>query len=242
MPVTWWQLWAEIRTDLLSLLVSTAMILSYHLYMAYRVRHNPGYTLRSLMATARSAWTRSIMSTGKDILAVQTLRNSTMAAIFLASTSILLIIGVLTLSGQADKLGSTWNVLNPSGTAMAEVWQFKIVLLLIDLLSAFFFFSLSIRYFNHVGYMINVPLAMGYRTISVEMVTTQLNRAGAFYGYGMRAYYYVVPLLLWLFGPHLMMGATAALVAVMFRFDYVPPPSPAEIAALDPSANKLKVL
>ena len=242
MPTTNLQLWTEIRTDILSLLLSVTLVLGYHIFIAYRVRHNPDYTLKSLMATARSAWTRSIMSSGKDILAVQTLRNSTMAAIFLASTAILLIIGVLTLSGQADKLGNTWNALNPSGTAMVEIWQFKLVLLLIDLLSAFFFFSLSIRYFNHVGYMINVPLAMGYSSISIEMVSAQLNRAGAFYGHGMRSYYYVVPLMLWLFGPYLMVTATVALVLLMFKFDYVPPPSASEIKTLEQPDTKLKAL
>lgn len=47
-------------------------------------------------AMARTAWVERIMQNEDGILAVQTLRNSTLVATFLASTAVLLIIGVLT--------------------------------------------------------------------------------------------------------------------------------------------------
>ena len=97
----------------------------------------------------------------RDILAVQTLRNSTMSASFMASTAVLLIIGVLTLSAQGDKLSGTWHALNFLGRAGAEMWLFKLLMMLFDLLFAFFSFSMSMRMFHHIGYLINVPLDQG---------------------------------------------------------------------------------
>jgi uncharacterized membrane protein len=53
-------------------------------------------------------------------------------------------------------------------------------------------------------------------------VAITLNRAGRFYSIGMRAFYYTVPLVFWLFGPHFMLVATAVLIAVLYRLDRAP--------------------
>jgi len=158
----------------------------------------------------------------KDILAVQTLRNSTMAATFLASTAVLLIMGVLTLTAQGGKLGDIWHALNLLGATHATLWLSKLLLLLLDLFTAFFCFSMSIRIYNHVGYMINVPLSLEHKAISPEHVATHLNRGGAYYSIGMRAFYYTVPLVFWLFDPLLMLISTAALLTLLVRVDRTP--------------------
>jgi len=96
-------------------------------------------------------------NSSKDVLAIQTLRNSTMAATFLASTAVLLILGTLTLSGQGAQFTNTWHGLNVAGTTAPELWVIKLLLFVLDFFVAFFSFSISIRIFNHVGYMINIP-------------------------------------------------------------------------------------
>lgn len=156
------------------------------------------------------------------VLAVQTLRNSTMAATFLASTAVLLIIGVLTLSEQGEKLEVTWHALNMVGAINPMLWMTKLILLLLDLIVAFFSFSMAIRVFNHVGYMINVPVRLNHKMITPAHVATHLNRAGHFYSLGMRAYYLLVPLVFWLFGPHFMLAATLGLLMVLYHLDRAP--------------------
>ena len=207
--------------DLASFVASTALIVSYHLFLRRKIKSNPTYTVQTINAIARAAWVETIMREKKDILAVQTLRNSTMAATFLASTSVLLIIGVLTLS-ESDKMQSSWHALNLFGAKHPELWLVKIICLLLDLFVAFFSFSMSIRIFNHVGYMINVPLELKHRMITPSHVANHLNRAGRFYSIGMRAYYFTVPLVFWLFGPHFMLVSTIALLIVLYRIDRAP--------------------
>jgi uncharacterized membrane protein len=187
-----------------------------------RVKRNPAYTVQQVNVIARTAWVERIMKEKEGILAVQTLRNSTMAATFLASTAVLLIIGVLTLSEQGDKLGSAFHSLNILGSRHAEVWMGKLMFLMLDLFVAFFSFSMSIRVFNHVGYMISVPRGAGHASISPRHVAMHLNRAGRFYSVGMRAYYFLVPLVFWLFGPHLMLLSTVGLIFVLYRIDRAP--------------------
>ncbi|BAN36382.1 hypothetical protein SCD_n02580 [Sulfuricella denitrificans skB26] len=213
---------ASYAADLISFLISVSLVIAYQLYLKYKEAKNPAYTVAAVNVMARSAWVETIMREGKDILAVQTLRNSTMAATFLASTAILLIIGVLTLSGQEARLGSTWHSLNAIGAKHSGLWLAKLLLLLLDLFIAFFSFSMSVRVFNHVGYMINVPVALNHKAISPAHVATHLNRAGMFYHFGMRAYYYIVPIVFWLFGPHFMLIATLGLLIVLYRIDRAP--------------------
>ena len=126
---------------------------------------------------ARAAWVEGVMREGHDILAVQTLRNSTMASTFMASTAILLIIGVLTLSAQADKMSGTWHSINALGQYSADIWLFKLLVMLFDLLFAFFAFCLSIRLYHHIGYQINIPLDLRHEVTQPAHVGAELNRA-----------------------------------------------------------------
>lgn len=209
--------------DISSFLVSVLLIAAYHIFLRYKVRHEPAYTIQAVNRIARTAWVETIMKDDKNaVLAVQTLRNSTMAATFLASTSVLMIIGVLTLSEQGDKLDANWHALNMVGAINPMLWMVKLMLLLLDLFVAFFSFSMAIRVFNHVGYMINVPLGLNHKMITPAHVATHLNRAGRFHSLGMRAYYFLVPLVFWLFGPHFMLVATIGLLLVLYRIDRAP--------------------
>jgi len=207
--------------DFASFVGSASLIIAYHLFIRSKVKKDPAYTVQAINIIARTAWVETIMNERRDILAVQTLRNSTMAATFLASTSVLMIIGILTLS-EGGKLESTWHVLNIVGATPPELWLIKLICLLLDMFVAFFSFSMSIRVFNHVGYMVNVPLALNHKMISPAHVATHLNRAGKFYSIGMRAYYFIVPLVFWLFGPHFMFVATIGLLIVLYRIDRAP--------------------
>jgi uncharacterized membrane protein len=213
---------AGLHIDLLAFVACAGLLLGYHFFLRAKLRRNPTYTLQALNNLARAAWVENVMAERRDILAVQTLRNSTMAASFLASTAVLLILGVLTLSAQGDKLGDTWHSLNLLGTKEPALWLAKLLMMTADLFVAFFSFALSVRVYNHVGYLINVPLAAGHHAISPSHVAELLNRGGRYYSYGQRAFYFLVPLVFWLFGPHLMAVATIGLIAMLYHVDRAP--------------------
>jgi uncharacterized membrane protein len=60
---------------------------------------------------------------------------------------------------------------------------------------------------------------MGIYADHMAMVVAQMNRAGIFYRIGTRAYFYIVPLLLWLFGPLLLLGSTLVLIFFSYHLD-----------------------
>lgn len=216
-------IFAEVLIDAIAFGVMVASIAIYHAYLRRLAKREPSAVLARVAAEARAAWVETMLaSPDSGLLAVQTLRNSTMAATFLASTAILLMIGVLTLSGQGAALKDTWHALNLSGTLSPEVWLLKILLMLATLFFAFFSFSNAVRVYNHVGYLMTARAPGGTPGYPVPLVAAELNRAGRYFSLGMRAYYYLVPLVCWLFGPLYMIVAALVLVGLLLpRVDKV---------------------
>jgi uncharacterized membrane protein len=172
---------------------------------------------------ARNAWVDMVMSGDKpDVLAVQTLRNSVMASSFMASTAILLLVGTLTMTASTENSGSLLHALNAGGETGARITAWKIVCLLSDFFIAFFCFSMSVRFYSHVGYMISIPAGRAVNAASPGLVSAYLNRAGLFYFIGLRSFFYSVPLVFWMFGPFFMVGATLTLIAALYPLDRVP--------------------
>ena len=211
-------------TDAIALALVIALIAGYYVYLKRLARRNASAVLSSLAAVERTAWVETMMADrGNGILAIQTLRNSTMAATFLASTSILLMVGVLTLSGQGPALKNTWHYLNIAGNLGPELWMIKLLTLLLLLFFAFFCFSNAIRIFNHVGYMINVLDGPGRLHLAPRQIASELNRGGRYYSLGTRSFYLLIPFVFWLFGPIYMVISTLVLVLFMLpRIDKTP--------------------
>jgi len=212
-----------LEANVISFSTSLGLVLGYHLYLRYKLLNNPTYTIQSINAQAREIWVESVMtSRDRDILAVQTLRNSTMAATFLASTAILLIIGVLNLMQKNDGIVSVLDLVQKEHQMMSvHIWGFKLLPLLVVFFTAFFCFTLAIRMYNHVGYLINASSDKAFG-LTPSFVAQLLNRSGHYYSLGMRAYYLSVPLVFWLFGPLFLIVASIGLVIVLYHVDRAP--------------------
>lgn len=206
--------------DLVAFALSAASIGAYYLHLWFRIRGNPTYTIHGVNNLARTLWVGQVMDhPEKDVMAVQTLRNFIMGASLMASTAALLIIGTLTLSGQAENIARSWHVLNAVGTHAAALWIVKVLCLLADFIVAFFAFAMAVRLANHVVFMINVRAPEVHPSLSPTAVARRLNRAGGFFAVGMRAFFFAVPLVFWLFGPPFLLLATLWLVFTLQRLD-----------------------
>lgn len=201
--------------EVAAIAVSLLILGAYHLFVRVRMRSDPHFRIQGVLNRAREAWVERMIREDLGILAVQTLRNSIMAATFFATTAVALIVGTITLSMQSGALRRVSEAL----AASDEHWWFlKIVILLVDLLAAFFFFAQAIRYLMHVSLMISAPS----EAASPSLVAKLLVHAGRFHTRGMRCYYYAGPVLLWLFGPAYLLAATLALVVALYFLDRSP--------------------
>jgi uncharacterized membrane protein len=209
--------------DVIAFAVSTLLILLYYLYLNWRTRRQPNFTVHAMNSKVRQRWVEMIMSSDhKEILAVQTLRNSVMAANFMASTAILLIIGILNLSENPERLINAWQPFLITASSSNELSHIKLALLLLNFFIAFYCFSMAIRFFNHVGYMINLPPDTVMERFSPKQIAVYLNRAGTYYTYGTRAFFFSLPLILWFFGPHVLVLATLILIISLYSLDRTP--------------------
>jgi len=210
----------EYGADALALAVSASLVAIYYAVRRTRSRRDPTYTIHGLNELARGLWVKNVMdSAGKDVMAVQTLRNFIMGASLMATTAAFLILGTLTLSGQAESISRSWHVFANLGSSSAQIWIVKVMCLLADFIVAFFAFALAMRLANHVVFMVNVPGPWPSPLLSPEGVARRLNRAGSHFAIGMRAFFFAVPLVFWLFGPVFLVAASAGLVFALNRLD-----------------------
>jgi uncharacterized membrane protein len=212
-----------LSADLLAFAASSALILIYYIFLRLRTRRDPGFSVHHFNRRIRAAWVEMVAKSGRmDVLAVQTLRNSVMAANFMASTSVLLIIGALNLSDRIEKWAHGGQPGMAADDLVGELWLIKLGLLLLDFFIAFYCFTMAIRFFNHVGYMINLLAGSAESGLSHAQVSAYLNRAGAYYTYGTRSFFFSLPLILWFFGPYPLMLATGILIAALYKLDRAP--------------------
>jgi uncharacterized membrane protein len=194
----------------------------YEFYIRWVTKRAPMKTARSAHADIRSNWVKSVMSrAGTEILVVQTLRNSVMAASFMATTAVLALSGTLTLSGVGSPENELWQSVR-AGNNESIIFAAKLVLLAGSFFVSFLFLAMAVRFFNHVGYLITGEAGSDESTRKQTLAIAYLNRAGHHYSLGLRAFFACVPFLAGLFSTYLMLPATLLLVLILYWFDRVP--------------------
>jgi uncharacterized membrane protein len=198
---------------------SVAILLGYHVWHLGRLRRAPNTTSIGLNSQARRRWVEHIMANRADILAVQTMRNWTMAATFLASTAIVLGLGFLNFaltSGHINDLVVTFNRVGVTDHALAMV---KALAAAAVFLFAFIQFMLAVRFYNHAAFLINVPQSPEC-AITPAVVSDTINRGARHYSIGTRSYYVAIPTVLWLLGPVYFFAAALIMTRLSWRLDH----------------------
>jgi len=194
------------------------LLLGYHLGLLIIKGCCPKATIYARNAATRAAWVREMMANQRDILAVQTLRNWTMAASFLASTAILIALALLNIvltPGHPAEAGM--QLFSFLGKRIESLQQIKLLILSVDFFFTFFNFTMAIRYYNHLGFMMNAPSDSAASEPASAVETIQYG--ATHYTLGMRGYYLFVPLALWLFGPGWLLAGTLIIIATLWHVD-----------------------
>lgn len=209
--------------DTIAVTVSCLLMLVYYLYLKKKTRCSPHSSMQAVNAEIRERWVLMIRTSGKlEILAIQTLRNSVMAASFMATTAMLLMIGMLNLSEKIWQWAENLHPLLSVCQASSELWQIKLGILMLSFMIAFYYFAMAIRFFNHVGYMINLPNDAATEDDLYKQICAYLNRAGRYYTFGIRAFFFSLPIIAWFFGSYFLVFAIVSLIAGLIVLDRVP--------------------
>lgn len=207
-------------TEIVFTVATFILLTTYHIHWLLKSRRAPFETYLGLTRHLRRAWVESVINDKRDILSVQSLRNSIMASSFLASTAILIGLGLLSMVFKPEHITD----IPSSHFTMAfagfkTLFPVKLMVLAVHFFFAFFSFTLSIRYLNQVNFMINVPIEYD-PLLSPEFIANTLEAGMAHYTMGMRAYYLAVVVALWLFGPAWMFSGSIVLVLVLYKLDH----------------------
>lgn len=195
--------------------LSFALLLGYHLRLRWVLLHRPSDTAYGRHRIVRRQWLRRYAGGNHNLLAVHTLRNWIMSATFLASTAILIALGLLGFGFTGDHLTGFANELNMLGTQNTPILLLKLLLLAITYLAAFFCFSLSVRSFIHSGFEMNLPAKIK----PYDAWSGELEKGALFYFAGLRCFYFSIPLALWLLGPLWMLAAVIVLILLLMLLD-----------------------
>lgn len=200
----------------LATLATVAVLLGYELFLAVAHQRWSGRMARSAHARLREEWFDSVsQQKGSEILAVQTLRNSLMSSTMTASTAVLALMGTVTLA--APSLHASFE--HPGSLPSMTPRLVLELLLLAQLFASLICSAMAIRYYNHAGFIIGMPVDSAARLQWGPAGRTYVRRAGILYSWGLRYLVLVAPVLASLLHPLAGPVAAVLLVNVLSGFD-----------------------
>jgi uncharacterized membrane protein len=200
------------------LLLSVFILTLYHVIQYIRYKINPLRTNIGNTKLERQEWVKTYTEK-HDVSAVQALRNWIMTSTFLASTSILLSIGIINLLSTIENWTLTHSQINIFSHLPQVNFQVKLFILLALYLFAFFCFSMTLRYFNRAAFQLGGPIDGNLAPRQNKLLYT-LNHGALFYKLGMRSFYISIPIIFGIFGSVWMFTSTLLLIIVLFYLDY----------------------
>jgi uncharacterized membrane protein len=178
-------------------------------------------SINSKMICVREAWMRQLLARDNRITDATLIGHAIRTATFFASTTIILVAGLVGVLGSADQVhaaAANFSVL--FGGASQALFEIKVFVLIVIFIYAFFKFTWAIRQFNYFSAVVGgAPAADGNpvdRDLALRMARIfsfavwQLNA-------GVRAYYYAFAALGWLVHPLLFLAMTVTMTLVMVR-------------------------
>lgn len=204
--------------DLLALAWFFAIWIGYADFARRRSQRVP--SLMSVMREYRREWWARIIERDMRIVDTSIVANLGNSATFFASTTLLILGGLLALLGTTDKVIAVVKGLPFNARASAELWEIKILLLVGIFVYAFFKFTWSLRQFNFTSVLIGAAPKVPQRTEAEDLFVTRAaqlaHSASESFNYGLRAYYFGLAALTWFVNSGLFMIATAWIVAVLY--------------------------
>ncbi|XP_058724760.1 uncharacterized protein LOC131596192 [Vicia villosa] len=229
--------WRKCYLDVILVPLGFLISIGYHLWLWHKVRTQPHTTIVGINASGRRNWVNAMLKDNekKNILAVQSLRNTIMGATLMATTSILL------CSGLAAVISSTYSVKKPLNDAIYGAHgefmvALKYVTLLTIFLFSFFCHSLAIRFINQVNILINTPQDP-MSLVTPEYIFEILEKGFILNAVGNRLFYAGLPMLLWIFGPVLVFLCSLTMAPVLYNLDFVYSTGKGNMNVVDPKED-----
>jgi len=183
----------------------------------------------SILATT-NRWRRRWMlqTTRRDNRIVDSAVAQSLAASpsFFASTSILIIGGLLASLGATDKASELVREIPFAVRTTVLVFDLKLVLLTAIFVFAFFRFTWSIRQYSFGAIMVGAApdarlfVDEAQRTLFADRAGRVMGLAAEAFNDGLRAYYMAFAAVGWFFSPWVFIAGTAMVIRVLYRREF----------------------
>jgi uncharacterized membrane protein len=176
----------------------------------------------------RREWMLRLTHRDNRIADVALMANLSSSPTFFASTTMVVIGGLLAMLGKTSQAVDVVSKLPFSINASEAVWEVKIGLLICVFVFAFFRFTWALRQFNFCAIMIgSAPSTDSFRLESesaranfADRVGKLIALAGESFNDGLRAYYFAIATLTWFVHPLAFMLATTVVVLILYHREF----------------------
>lgn len=203
--------------DIASLVWFAAVWVGYTWYADRAARRTS--SLRAVMHGHRYVWMQRMLQRDNRVMDVNILRNLLQGVSFFASTTLLILVGLVTVLGSTDKAISLVHALPFATQGTLVQWELKLLVLVVIFVHAFFKFTWALRQFNYCSVLIGAaPMNSddGYALRAAEMSTL----ASKDFNQGLRAYYFSLAALSWFVNAWLFMLSTTLVMGVLYWREY----------------------
>jgi|TARA_B110001469_G_scaffold43302_1_gene42724 uncharacterized membrane protein len=184
-------------------------------------------SLAGVLHAYRQRWMIRMIGRDMRMADIGAVANLERYVTLFASSSLLVLAGLVTLVGYTDDvvhIGRGIPFLPPQSSLE---WQFKLFVLILMFVYAFFKFTWSLRQYGFATVMISsAPVVYGDISENKELMehvnrsAKVLSMAGNNFNFGLRAYYYSLAVLTWSIHPFVFMATTCLVVYILYSREF----------------------
>lgn len=211
--------------DWVSLIWFAASWIGYTIYSGFR--SSKRHRLQDALHSHIKKWVDVLHRRDNRLVDTSVIANIGLNANFFASSSLLIIAGLVTAIGSTDKAITFLSDLPLVQHINRQIWELGILLMVLIFAYAFFTFSWCMRQWGFASILVgSAPIADGGsdsvedRERHGEALTRVVWLAIYNFNLGLRAYYFSLSLLTWFVHPILFIVASSWVVAVLHRREF----------------------
>jgi uncharacterized membrane protein len=210
--------------DWLALVAFFAAWIGYAMFAKRRAEVQP-----SVLASTnrwRNQWMLQSTQRENRIVDAAVIQTLSVSPSFFASTTILIIGGLLAIIGTTDKASELVREIPFAARTSTLIFDMKLAILTGVFVFAFFRFTWSLRQYTFGAILVGATpehKALGEspeRAAYAERAGRVLGLAAETFNDGLRAYYFAFALVAWFVSPLAFMAATALVVFVLYRREF----------------------
>lgn len=192
--------------------------MGYIIYAGRRAKMDE--SLFSITNEFRRRWMVQMLERDNRMVDASVLGNLVRSATFFASTTIFILAGLMALLGTADKAMNVVAGFPFAQQVTREVWELKILLMVLIFVYGFFKFTWALRQYNFLSVLTGAAPGRGApeseKAAFVDSAARIASFAGQNFNSGLRAYYFSLAALTWFFHPVALVVATVWVVGILY--------------------------